>query len=281
MAVPIITIENARGEALNLSADPRYEPILTGTGPPPATINRAKMGVADGTRYNSATVGERNLLLTVYLKRDIARARLNLYKYVTTKAYIKIRYQADDLDVWIDGYVESTEVDPWTLSQNLQVSIICPNPYWHDATETYTDASNVTALFEFPFAIESEGVELSTVESLASTIIVNHGHVETGITFEILAKVRSLQPRIYNVSTGEFIGFYADLFAGDRLVVCTTDGRKSVTHIRDGVETNYINTLMEGSAWLKMPVGSSEFSYTVDEGEIELGVYHTNLYAGV
>ena len=53
------------------------------------------------------------------------------------------------------------------------------------------------------------------------------------------------------------------------------------TLIRDGVEYNAINTVMENSGWPKMIVGTNEFSYTVDEGEMELAVYHTNQYVGV
>ena len=281
MAVPIIKIENSRGEVLNLSTDPRYQPILKGTGPVAATINRAKIATADGSRYNSATVGERNLLLTVYLLRDIARSRLNLYKWLATKNYVKVYYQADDLEVYTEGYVETAEVDPWTQEESLQASIICPQPYWKDTAESFVDASNVEPLLELPFAIESEGVELSVVDTTASTIVRNEGTVDTGLTFELVATVRSLQPRIYNLSTGEYIGFYVDMLPGDRLVVCTIMDKISVTHIRDGVASNYINTVMEGSKWLQLVVGANEYSYTVDEGEMELGIYHTNMYAGV
>ena len=281
MAVPLIKIENARGEVLDLSTDSRYVPILAGVGPPAATINRAKIAVADGTRYNSATVGERNLLLTVYIVQDHANARRNLYRYIATKQYIKLYYSADDLEVCIDGYVETAEVDPWDQQQNMAVSIICPRPFWRELSETYTNASVVTKYFEFPFAIGSEGVELSAVEYANATAIKNDGTVETGLRFEIIATVRSLQPRIYNLDTGEYMGFYVDLMPGERLVVDTTPGSKSVTHISDGVETNYIHTVMEGSTWLQLVPGSTEIVYTVDEGEVELHVFHTNMYIGV
>lgn len=281
MSVPIIIIENDRGEVLNLSTDPRYTPMLTGTGPVAATINRAKVAVADGTRFNSATVGERNLLLTVYLLRDIARARMNLYRFLATKQWIRVRYIADGLDVYVEGYVETAEVNPWEENQNLQASIICPMPFWRDRKETYTNASSVEPLFEFPFAIESEGVEFSAIDPAASTIINNGGTVVAGVTFVLTATFRTLQPRIYNLSTGEYIGFYVDLMPGEQLEVCTVQGSKSVTHIKDGVRTNYINTVMEGSSWLQMAIGKNEYSYTVDEGQCELAVYHTNMYAGV
>lgn len=279
--VPIIKIENDRGEVLNFSTSTRYLAMLTGTGPPAATINRAKVSVADGTRFNSATVGERELLLTVYILRDIARARLNLYRFIATKSHVKIYYQADGLDVYIEGYVETAEVNPWDENQNVQVSIICPMPFWQDVASTYTDASQVWKLFEFPFAIEEEGIELSTINTSSGTLIENGGTVEAGVTFVITATVATQNPRIHNLSTGEFIGVHASLEPGDQLEICTVTGSKRITHIRDGVRTNYINTLMLGSSWLQMVVGANEYSYTVDNGECELGIYHTNMYTGV
>lgn len=279
--VPVIKIENDRGEVLNFSASPRYVAMLTGTGPPAATINRAKVSVADGTRYNSATVDERELLLTVYIVRDIARARLNLYRFLATKSHVKVYYQADGLEVYIEGYVETAEINPWEQSQNMQASIICPMPFWQDIAATYTDASQVSKLFEFPFAIEAEGIELSTMDAASSTLIENGGTVEAGVTFVITATVQSVNPRIHNLSTGEFIGVHATLEAGDQIEICTVTGSKRVTHIRGDVRTNYINTLMMGSSWLQMAVGANEYSYTVDSGECELGVYHTNMYIGV
>lgn len=281
MAVPIIKIENARGEVLNLSADPRYVPILTGTGPPKATINRSKVALKHGTKYNSSTKDERNLLLTVYFKGDIARARLNLYNFINTGEYIKVYYTADSLDVWTEGYIETAEVDPWTLNENMQASIICPESDWRDIGESYTNASAVEALFEFPFAVTIDGVELSSTDTSRSTVVYNNGNAETSVKIELVATLRSLQPRIYNLTTGQYMGFYVDMLPGDRLVVTTETGKKSVTHIRDGVETNYIDTIMEGSDFLTLAVGANEFSYTVDEGEMELHIYHTNLYSGV
>lgn len=279
--IPIVKIENARGDVLDLSADPRYEPILSGVGPVGATINSSKTGTADGVKVNSRTVGARNLLLTVELKRDIARARQNLYKWLATKQYIKVYYEADGLEVYAEGIVETAEVDPWAVGQNVAVSILCPWPYWLDVTETYTNASHVDPGLAFPFSLAEGGTELSTKELTRRTIILNDGTVDAGITFELKATLRSLQPRVYNLTTGEHIGFYVDMMPGDVLLVTTGDGNKRVTLIRDGVPYNCINAVMGDSGWPKMVVGPNEFSYTVDEGEIELGIYHTNQYVGV
>lgn len=281
MGIPIIKIENAQGDVLNLSTDPRYIPMLTGTGPPSATINRAKVAIEDGTRYNSATVDERNLLLTVYLQRDVARARRNLYRWLGSKQYIKVYYQEDDLNVYLEGYVEAPDVDPWQQNQSLHASIICPMPYWRDVSETYTDASIVSDLLEFEFYTDEEGVELSIEDRTQSTIIQNNGTAETGAIFVLIATSRTINPTIYNMDTGEFMGFSVDLQPGDQLEICTINGKKSITHTRAGVRSNYLNTITAGSTWLKIAPGSNEYSYTMDDGECRLGVYHTNMYIGV
>lgn len=281
MATPIVKIENPRGQVLDFSTDSRYVAILTGTGPPPATVNRSKAFTMDGTQFNSATVGERAMLLTVHLVKDVARARLNLYRYIATKQRVKVYYQNDGMDVYVEGYIETAEVDPWAENQSVQVSIICPTPFWRDVKETQTDASIVHTFFELPFFTDDQGIELSVAERNSSAIIENYGTVEAGATFVLKAVNRSFHPRVYNLSTREYMGFYVDLMPGDQLEICTITGSKRVTHIRDGVRSNYINTIMEGSKWLQMAIGPNEYTYTVDEGECELAIYHTNMYTGV
>lgn len=279
--LPTIKIENARGDVLNLTSDTRYEVTAAGTAPPVATINTSKVSLNDGERFNSSTRNTRNLVLTIHIVKDVGRSRLELYRYIVSGAYIKVYYKTENLDVWIDGYVESIECDEWTLGQVMQVSILCPFPFWQDMTETYTDASNINSLLQFPWSAPAAGVELSSVDTEAYTVITNKGHVESGMRLVIRATVRTLQPKIYNLATGEWIGFTVDMAQGDILTVNTTQGRKSVYLESGGVVTNYINTIMVGSTWLQLAPGENEISYTVDEGNIHLGIYHMNKYQGV
>ncbi len=279
--LPKIKIENARGEILDFSSDARYAVTASNTGAPPATINLSKIALNHGKKFNSASCDERNLILTVHILQDVGRARLNLYRYFTTGGYIKIYYTTENLDVWIDGYIDAIECDEWTLGQYMQVSILCPYPFWQDLSETYTDGSNVTNLLEFPWSAPTAGVELSRMDTTAGIQINNAGQVESGIIFTMRAKERSLQPRLYNLETGERMGFYLDMFVGDIVTVNTTQGSKSVTLERDGVTTNCVNTVMPDSTWLQLAPGVNSFSYTVDEGDIHLGIYHTNKYQGV
>ncbi len=279
--LPIIKIENAWGDVLNFSGNPRYAVTVSGTAPPGATINTSKVALNDGTRFNSRTRNARNLLLNIDILRDFGRARMELYRHIVSGEYIKIYYKTDYLDVWIAGYVEAVEHDPYTLGQFMQVSVLCPFPFWQDYSETYTDASNVTGLMTFPWSAPEKGVELSAVAANAYTVVTNAGHVASGARFVIRATVRSLQPRIYNLGTGEWMGFYVDMLPGEILTVDTSQGQKSVYMESGGVKTSYINTVMPGSTWLQLAPGENEISYTVDEGAVNLGIFHMNKYQGV
>lgn len=279
--LPTIKIENEWGDMLNLSADPRYAVTASGIAQPGATINISKVALNDGGRFNSSTRNVRNLILYIDIVRDVGSARMELYRYIISGGYIKVYYKTDYLDVWIEGQVETVECNPYALGQMMQVSILCPFPFWQDLKETYTDASNVTSLLEFPWSAPAEGVELSTADANAYTVVKNAGHVKSGMRIVIRASVRSLQPRIYNLKTGEWMGFLVDMFPGDILTIDTSQGQKSVYLEHDGVRSNYINTVMIGSTWLQLAPGENELSYTVDEGSVSVGIYHMNKYQGV
>jgi hypothetical protein len=157
----------------------------------------------------------------------------------------------------------------------------CYDHYFTEPGIYFNYDEDITGLIIFDYADDTGGVELSMVDPTASAIIKNDGTVPAGVVFELTATISSKNPRIYNLSTGEFIGLEMELQAGDRVLINTTTGSKSAVHIRDGVRSNCINTVMVGSSWLQMAIGSNECSYTLDEGECTLGIYHTNMYIGV
>ena len=66
----------------------------------------------DGGKYNSGQLEMRNLVLTVKIYPEIETNRINLYKYFPSKKIVRIYYQNETRDVYIDGMVETVEIDP-------------------------------------------------------------------------------------------------------------------------------------------------------------------------
>ena len=73
-----LKVKNEKGQILDFSQDSRYEVTASGVSPAAATVNVSKVAMNDGAKFNSSRVNERNIVLMVYLIKDIAAARFDL-----------------------------------------------------------------------------------------------------------------------------------------------------------------------------------------------------------
>lgn len=265
-------VENKYGEQLNLCELEGYVVKITGLTPPTATINTSKSVTIDGSKYNSSRLNERNIVLQIIPTNDIEHKRINLYKYIKSKQYIKLYFKNESRNVWIDGYVESFEGDLFVQRQQLQVSIICPDPYFKSIDESVYEFSAITPLFTFPFAISSEGKAISSLSTFVEKNILNASDEETGIIIELHATGLALEPTIYNMTTNEHFTINHEFMAGDIIRINTKRGQKSIVLIRDDVESNIINLMQKGSKWFNLLVGDNIFAYTTVYGTENLQV---------
>lgn len=280
-----VIIENKYGEQLNLSNNDDYSLIqVGGLTPPTATINTGVLATKDGSVFNSSRLNDRNITLMIVPRHSIERTRINLYKYIKSKQYIKLWIKNGTRDVWIDGYVESMEGDLFENPQKMQASIICPDPYFKSRETVVTSFSKVTAGFTFPFSIDDDGIAISTMELYTEQNIYNPSDDETGIVVELYARTdRVLEPTLYNQTTGEKFTVSYELTAGDKIILNTKRGEKSLVAIHEGVETNIINNMTRDSKWFTLIAGDNIFSYSCVYGAENLQVTTTlqPIYEGV
>lgn len=90
-------------------------------------------------------------------------------------------------------------------------------------------------------------------------------------------------PVLLNVDTREFIKLNISLVAGDVLTVSTGYGEKAVKLNRGGVITDAFRYLDVDSSYLQIAVGDNLFRYSADANaeNLEVSIYHNNLYLGV
>lgn len=266
-----LIVENEKGEKLELTNNRNYDVLeVTGTNPPTAAINTVNVAGMDGSRFNSSRVEQRNIVITLNIQHPIEANRLTLYNFFRVKRWVKVYYKNSHRDVYIEGYVENLENNPWTNLQQPQISIICPQPYWLSISEMSVNFSSSIALFEFPFSIPAEGIEFSTLRTLTSEII-DAGEIETGgiITFTATAN-QIINPKFYNRTTQKFFGLDFEMQQGDLITINSMKGEKSVTLLRAGVTTNLLSHRTAGSTWLTFAPGENELSFGADEGTANL-----------
>lgn len=279
-----LIVENKNNEKLELTNNSNYAiTSISGLNPAPANINTSKLATSDGSLLNSTFVKERNIVITIYIMQEIEKNRIALYKFFRPKQYIKLYYSNDSRDVFIEGYVETFEGDFFTKSENFQISIICPFPFFKSTEESVIVLTNISSQFTFPFSIPEEGIIFSEYYSTNSTPIVNAGDVEAGLIIDFYSTGNVVNPIIRNVDTGEFFGLNYTIEAGSIARITTIKGQKSAKLITYGTTTNIINYVMKNSTWLQLNSGENQFAVTTVSGSsfLTTTLYHTDLFEGV
>ena len=258
---------------------------IQGLTPSATTINTATAGAIDGSFFNSARVESRNIVITIVINGDIEGNRQRLYKLFPRKKEITLYFKNKNRDVKINGYVETLEGDLFVKREQMQISIICPRPYFESVETTTHYIGDVHDLFEWPFDIsENDPVEISRESTSFIYTYDNTGDVETGaiFQFDIAGSVTGLT--LTNFTTMEYIGFNYSFSSGDKVTVNTIQGQLSAKLIHDNNEINLLNYLISGSNWVKLATGQNEIIYQVstgDEADITCEFTAPVLYGGV
>lgn len=280
-----LTAERPDGERLTLTGyHSAYRVKYAGFGPVAASVVTSALGVSDGDKINSARRGKRNAVLTVYISGNVEENRIRLYSYFTPGHAVKLHYRNGSRDVYTEGTVEAFDVDQFTATQSVQISILCPSPYWVGAQEIVQDISNVVAGFSFPFAIEEVGVEFSSIVSHDYAALRNSGDEPCGFTVTIFAREDVTGPVIYNAITNEAFRVTGTLEKGHTLTINTNSGSKRVTITSPaGIVSNAMQRKRLGSVWLQLAAGDNYIAYAAESGKESMLVTlrHNDLYVGV
>jgi len=282
-------IENTKNNVLTLTQNESEFQVydVQGLNPPKAQINVSRVAGIDGTKFNSSKLDERNIVLYIKLRGDIEANRLYLYSFFPTKEWCKFYYKNGSRDVYIEGYVESVEVTSFTNNEIMQVSILCPNPYFKAMNIIIDDISKALALFKFPFSINyNQPIAFSSIDTTKITEVDNQGEVDSGLIaeVEVLGSVSSIQ--IKNTQTGETFTVRHPLLKNDKVIINTNIGEKSIKLIRNGIETNIFASIVKTSTLLQLRTGKNFFSYLVNGSTsydelIKVVFKHNTMYRGV
>lgn len=282
-----VVIENEKGELLLLSNEVKFSiSSITGLNPPAATLVYSD-NINDGSQFQHQRTPKRNVVINMQINGDVESNRLELYNYVQTGKYIKIYIETYQRNVWIDGYVETCEVDSFQMKTTCQISVICGDPWWKDFVQSINSLEATKGMFYFPYyTITPRPVGIK--ESIQLLNLINKGNVPSGMTIEITAKGQVVNPIIYNRETREYIGIGNEekpfeMVKGDKVIITTYSNNKKITLIRNAVETNIFNYLIEGSKFLQVNVGENILTFSTDSGSENLSISfkHYSQYKGV
>lgn len=280
-------IENKNGEVLLLTGDePRYQVIdITGLNPARAQINTVSTAGLDGARFNSSKLNTKNIVISIKINGNVEQNRIALYNCFRTKEWCRFYYSNDTRDVFIDGYVENVECGLFSRKEIMQISIICPYPYFNALSEIVADISNTLKLFVFPFSInQDEPIPFSEYSENRITRIYNDGESETGVVITVTFGDEVNAIIIRNTTTGENFELDYAFEIGDIVTIDTNKGQKNVYLMRSGAKINMFPALKNGSVFFQLAAGINTFGYLADGEEnkdIRITFTYRNQYRGV
>lgn len=303
-----VTITNYLGKSVTYSFE---EPTIDdesglfiteieGLGPVKADINMTQLATANGDIYNSSRLSGRNIVIKgryTYAK-TIEEARLMSYRYFPIGHKITFHIETENRIAETTGYVESNDPVIFSKDCNAQISVLCESPWFtsvSDEDNKQTNFSNVIAEFEFPFSNESVDeplLEFGAIVNKKENTVYYDGDAETGCIIQLHAIGDVENVSIYNIKTGEKMVLDTDkletltgskIIYGDTITINTIKGQKSITLLRNGINTNILNILGKDSDWFQLAKGDNLFAYTAEYGEANVlfMVESTVIFEGV
>lgn len=281
-----LILENAAGDQLSFGmGSPFTITEIEGLYPASATINTSEMALMDGAKFDSAKVNMRVLNVAFAIEYDAAKNRIEVFKVLKPKHPVKLIYNGQYRQVYIEGYVESMPISYFDMKQIVTCSIICPSPYFKAAQEVINELRNVISAFHFPFSSTADPqIVLSYFATDVGITVENDGDVECGMVIELYAYDSIENPKVYNYVTQDFIGLDITMQAGDLITINTNAGQKKAILLRAGVESSVFNCVIKDSTWLQLEPNGSTFVYEVGTGNasnLNVTFKHFNLYEGV
>lgn len=281
-----LILENVNGDQLTFGmGSPFTITEIQGLNPPAATINTSQIALIDGAKFNSSKLQMRYIDVAFAIEYEAAKNRLEVFKVLKSKQLIKLYYNSQYRNVWIDGYIESIDITYFEMKQIVTCSILCPSPYFKAAQAMVNELQNIISSFHFPFAsTATPELVMGYISNEIGITIDNEGDVDCGMIIELNAMDAVTNPKIFNYVTGEYIGLNFSMQASDLITIDTRQGQKTVTLMRGGVQSNLFNYVIQGSTWLQLPANGGTFVYEVGIGnasELAVTFKHNGLFEGV
>ena len=223
---------------------------IDGLGPVNSDINTSPYGSVDGESFTGAHTPKRNIVITVGLNPDwniwsMESLRRLLYAYFMPKQPVKLIFTSNDdfPTVEISGYTESVEPNIFAKDVEIQISVICPDPYF-TAVEPTVITGNV-------------GGPVKDVDY--------NGSVETGVTL----KVYQIVPPNASMITAQlgnpvmsYMQVPAVVSATKYFILSSVTGNKYIQNVEtgSGLITNLLSKAIEGSTWPILQPGINKFS---------------------
>lgn len=260
---------------------------ISGLGPVKGSISTTDLATGNGVIINNARQGERNIVFNIEFMSnpDIEATRYLCYDMFQVGEEVTLLFETDRRLALATGVVETNEPNIFSEKETVQVSVICPSPFFKryspdgPVTVSFTD---LEPLFEFPFSNESlttRMIELANITRMKEHSVYYPGDAKVGFEMQIHFSGPATNIKVYDVNNVGTIAIDTTKLAaimgspikdGDMMEISTHFGRKHVKMWRNGMPRNVINAVTSYTDWPVMRPGENRYSYWAETGFLNI-----------
>ncbi len=246
-----------------------------------------------GESIVSTSIGTRSLSITGWVidaDESTMQSRCNFLNaffspvedYVLEYKNRKIQFRPDASIRYAPEYESNNE-----KVRSFLLQATCPYPLFTDLTDTAVPFDLTENRFVFPTSWgQSEPLIFASANRAYSAQVNNVGGFSAGLTAVLKFSGDVHNPRIKNLTSGNFIGVNGTFHDEERLEICTVPGKKSIkTFLADGTEVNIIKYRDYRMSWIQLVPGTNVLALDCDDlderANMTVTVYFTPLYLEV
>ena len=260
-----LTIERLTdGKSLELTHDEMNYQLTEVDGIEVPEIDMATYDIAsiDGTKVSNIKMPDREITVTFFIRGNVESNRRAIHQLCRVRSVMRLHFVTDGGSKYIDGYLKSIDSNRFDNLVEMDLTFICPDPYFKAERGVIVDMSRSYGGFFFPFGMK----RVTGIQDLMRTATIDSvSENETGIIIRVtfLASARGI--RITNANTGEYLTVEHSFASGDILEIDTIDGQKDIILYHDNDEQSIISSVLDGSTFFQLQSGNNSFNYVIKD----------------
>ncbi len=240
-------------------------------------INTLSTAGYDGATYISSQIPQRviKLNLKLFSSNESERERL-VFSLGSSGTLYK-----DEVKIY--GHINKISYN-YTVenSDNIQVEIVCPDPYFKKIQSSQQVIAAVMPRFSFPFTFHGE-FKFGERNNVAVENFVNSAAVTVYPIIEFTAISTLENPSIMNVNTYEKMKVNVRINAGEKVVINTGIGQKSIKKISGNLESDIFDLIDPEFVFFGLYNGDNYLKYDADMnvGGLKTTLKWENVFTGL
>jgi len=245
-----------------------------------------------GESIVSTTIGSRPLSITGWVidgegqiqdRCDFLNAFISpVEDYILEYRGKKIQFRPDISVAYSREYSKNNE-----KVRRFLIQATCPYPLFTDKEDTAVPFDSQKELFRFPNNFgRVRPLAFASTGKAYSVTVDNRGGFSAGVIIRIRFSGEVKNPRVKNLTAGQFIGVTRTFQRGEQLELSTVPGSK---HMKlwgeDGQEQNLIKYRDYQTSWIQLQPGANLLALDCDDldqrANMDVTVYFTPLYLEV